>query len=318
MGKAIGGYFELEIKKGRHFHQAAVKLNTARNGLEYLLRTRQYTKIYLPYYTCEVILEPLKKLGIRYEFYHINEAFEPLFHKELNEGEALLYTNYFGLQRHVAENLAQLYPRLIIDNAQAFFAAPVSGSDTFYSARKFFGVPDGAYVYTDVHPDLELKQDYSFTRMSHLLKRMDYGAEAGYAEFRNNEDALINQQIFKMSELTQRLLEAIDYQEVSEKRKENFKYLHTLLGTKNKLCFDISQDAVPMIYPFYTDYPDLRKKLTENRVYVATYWPNVFEWCERDCLEYKLSGHLLPLPVDQRYGKEDMQYIAEIIMDYGK
>lgn len=318
MGKAIGGYFELEIKKGRHFHQTAVKLNTARNGLEYILQAKRYTKIYLPYYTCDVVLEPLKKSGAGYEFYHINEAFEPLFHKKLNEGEALLYTNYFGLQQHVAENLAQLYPRLIIDNAQAFFSAPVPGSDTFYSARKFFGVPDGAYVYTDVHPDLELKQDCSFTRTSHLLKRMDCGAEAGYAEFRNNEDLLINQQICKMSELTQRLLEGVDYQEVLKRRKENFRYLHALLRTMNKLCFDISLDAVPMVYPFYTDYPDLRKKLTENRVYVATYWPNVFEWCEKDCLEYKLSEHLLPLPVDQRYGKEDMEYIAEIIMNHGK
>lgn len=319
MEKAIGGYFSLELRKGEHYHLNALRLNSARNCFEYVLRIRGYRKVFIPYYNCEVMLEPLTKLGIEYEFYTINTDFEPVCLPVLKREEAFLYINYFGLRQTTVSMLAKYYGKqLVVDNAQAFFAAPMPGCDTFYSARKFFGVPDGAYIYTDVHPDQELKQDYSFTRMTHLLKRMDCGAEAGYAEFRNNEDALMNQETCKMSELTQRLLEAVDYQEVSEKRKENFRYLHALLGTKNKLCFDISWDTVPMIYPFYTDYPDLRKKLAENRVYVATYWPNVFEWCEKDCLEYKLSGHLLPLPVDQRYEKEDMQYIVEIIMNHGK
>ena len=31
---SIGGYFELEIREGKHFHQGAIKLSTARQCFE--------------------------------------------------------------------------------------------------------------------------------------------------------------------------------------------------------------------------------------------------------------------------------------------
>lgn len=36
MEKAIGGYFELELRKGEHYHKDALRLNTARNCFEYV------------------------------------------------------------------------------------------------------------------------------------------------------------------------------------------------------------------------------------------------------------------------------------------
>ena len=54
----------MELRKGVHQHKDAIRLNTARNSFEYVLRARQYTKVYIPYYTCEVMLEPINKLGI--------------------------------------------------------------------------------------------------------------------------------------------------------------------------------------------------------------------------------------------------------------
>lgn len=76
--KAIGGYFGLELWNGEHYHKDAIKLNTARNCFEYILRTRHYRKVYIPYYTCEVMLQPLQKCGIEWEFYHIDKCFEPV------------------------------------------------------------------------------------------------------------------------------------------------------------------------------------------------------------------------------------------------
>lgn len=35
---SIGGYFELEIREGEHFHQGAIKLSTARQCFEYILK----------------------------------------------------------------------------------------------------------------------------------------------------------------------------------------------------------------------------------------------------------------------------------------
>lgn len=171
---AIGGYFGLELRQGEYYHKEALCLNSARNCLEYILRARNYTKIYIPYYTCEVILEPITKLHIEFEFYSINQVIEPIKDYNLNSNEAFLYTNYFGLKQDCVKRLAKLYNKqLIVDNAQAFYAEPLEGIDTFYSPRKFFGVADGGYLYIDKKLDIELKQDYSYERMSHLLKRID-------------------------------------------------------------------------------------------------------------------------------------------------
>lgn len=39
---------------------------------------------------------------------------------------------------------------IILDNTQSFFQKPISGIDTIYSCRKYFGVPDGAYLSTNI------------------------------------------------------------------------------------------------------------------------------------------------------------------------
>ena len=168
--EAIGGYFSLELPLREEYHTDAIRLNTGRNCLEYILRVRGYKKVYVPYYTCEAVMEPINKLGIPYEFYHIDVHFEIRDRFTLKEGEALLYTNYFGLKQRYVEELAEkVGSRLIVDNTQAFYAKPLPGIDTFYTCRKFFGVADGAYLYCDAVLDDEIEQDYSYDRMAHLL-----------------------------------------------------------------------------------------------------------------------------------------------------
>ena len=107
MTDAIGGYFELELRKGEHYHKNALRLNTARNCFEYILRARKYTKVYIPYYTCDVMLEPLKKCNVDYVFYHINEQLDPIETYQLQLHEAFLYANYYGLKQRCVERLAE-------------------------------------------------------------------------------------------------------------------------------------------------------------------------------------------------------------------
>ena len=318
MTDAVGGYFELELRKGEHYHKNALRLNTARNCFEYILRSRKYTKVYIPYYTCEVMLEPLKKCNVDYVFYHINEQLEPIEETyQLQPTEAFLYTNYYGLKQRCVERLAEQYGKqLIVDNAQAFFAEPLEGIDTFYSARKFFGVADGAYLYTDAQLDMEFEQDQSYQRMSHLLMRADVGAEAGYGEFRKNDDSLIDNPIRLMSNLTEKILCSIDYDSIKQQRRSNYMQLDEQLRNKNGIHLTMDDDAVPMVYPYLTDDATLRKRLIENRIYVARYWPNVLDWCRPCDIEETLAKDMIPLPVDQRYGEEQMKRIIEIMWSY--
>ena len=71
--------------------------------------------------------------------------------------------------------------------------------------------------------------------------------------------------------------------------------------------------ACPMIYPFYTSDVTLKKRLIENKIFVATYWPNVFKWCNEDTLEYQMVERIIAIPIDQRYGKEDINKIISLI-----
>lgn len=107
--KPIGGFLELELNTGDHYHQNAIKLNTARNSIEYILRAKDYKKIYLPKYTCDSIIEPAKKLNIDYEFYSIDKNLEPIFDKELKTNEVFLYINYFSLKDNFVKKCLRIW-----------------------------------------------------------------------------------------------------------------------------------------------------------------------------------------------------------------
>ena len=316
MTEPVGGYFSLELPLVEEYHKDALRLNTGRNCLEYILRSRGYKKVYLPFFICSVVLEPFEKLGVQYVFYHVDERLELKVNPSVKAGEALLYVNYFGLKQRYVEHLARLYgTSLIIDNTQAFYAKPVTGIDTFYSCRKFFGVPDGAYLYTEKPLGVELEQDESYDRMSHLLRRIDQGAESGYDDFRKNDDRLSGQSVLRMSRLTHRLMRGIDYEGVACRRRANYRLLEKELGESNNIVLDLEDDAVPMIYPYLASIKGVRERLIAEKVFVACYWPDVLDWVDGSSLEYCLASQMLPLPIDQRYGTETMNGVVKELND---
>jgi len=313
---SIGGYFEIELDQKHEFHLDALKVNTGRNALEYILKANNYVKIYIPFYTCDVILEPIIKLNISYEFYSINSKLEPIFNfNDIGDKEAFLYTNYYGVKDNFVNELSRNCKNLIIDNAQSFFSRPIKGVDSFYSARKFFGVPNGAYLYSNNTIEGGLERDISpIQGVRHLIMRAEYGPEEGYKYFLSNEESLINNPIKKMSKLTQKILKSINYNKVINIRKMNFNYLLKNLNTDNELKFESNDIQVPMIYPFLRKNNDrLFKRLIENKVFVAKYWPNVKVWAGKDSFEYFLAENTLALPIDHRYNIEDMARIIKLI-----
>ena len=195
--KPIGGYFSLELNDGAERHSGALRLNAGRYALEYLLRARGYRKVYLPYYICDSVLQPFDRTGVKYEFYRINEQLEPAEKLTPSDDEAVLYVNYFGLKNRFVETFCDTYRNTILDFTQAFYSGKADSHgdkdhpcDTFYSCRKYFGVPDGAYLYTDCLLDEELPQDESFERMAFLTKRIDRSPQEGYADFHANDQRL--------------------------------------------------------------------------------------------------------------------------------
>lgn len=313
MNNSIGGYFELELSKKEEYHKNSIRLNTGRNALEYILLANSYTKLYIPYYTCEVILEPLKKLNIDYQFYSIDKTLSPIFDfNSIKENEAFLYTNYFGICDKIVSKLSLICKNLIIDNAQSFFSTPISNINTFYSPRKFFGVPDGAYLYSKKLLDQNFKIDSSIDRFDYLIGRIEFGAENFYNSFKKTEDSLKSEPIKQMSYTTKAILSSIDYNEIKKKRIENFNKYDEALNKSNKLKFELTSSSVPMIYPYLIENAsEIKKKLISNKIFVATYWPNVKQWANDDSFELFLYKNLLCLPIDQRYDFNDIERVLK-------
>lgn len=310
--KEIGGYIELDTCRHAMLHEDAILLNCGRNALAYLLEARGIKKLYLPYFLCDSVVNVCKKIGVEVAFYHIGENWLP---KDLviDEDTWLYIVNFYGqITREDLARLAAAYRNIIIDNAQAYFDAPLANVDTLYTSRKFFGVSDGAVLYTNSKLERSLEIDESFNRIHYVLGRYERTASEFYEEAAKNNDIFDNEEIKEMFRLTKNLLRSIDYEYVKQIRTNNFAYLHEKLRTVNKLNVRLIEGA--FMYPLLIDDGmKIRKQLQQMKIYIPTLWPNVLEECEPGTLEYKFAADILPIPVDQRYGVEAMEYLVEVI-----
>ena len=313
--KEIGGYFEMENLIGSEYHTAAIRINTGRNALLYLCLAKGINKVFLPYFLCDSVSNCLLRNEIAFEFYHVNEQFEPIFDAHLASNEFLYIVNYYGIFDNAKLlKYAEKYYNIIVDNTHAFFQKAIPDVDTIYSCRKFFGVPDGAYLYSNCSK-LELGNDNSATRMNHILGRFEGSASKFYNDFIDNDHAFNKLPLLSMSRLTSNLLTGIDYEKTIQLRNENFAILSSQLDEHNliseKECY------APYCYPFLVeDGMDLRRKLIENKIYIAKLWPNVTYEIGANELECDIACNMLPIPCDQRYTQDDMERIIRVVKEY--
>lgn len=312
----FGGFLPLELPLCNKcyfskYPDASIKsLNCARNAIAFICICIKPEKIYIPYYNCEMVVNTLKRYGITYEQYYLTEKLFPDIEK-IGEREWLLYVNYFG---NIADRdimaVCKKYSRVILDNTQAFYAKPVIKENCYniYSCRKFFGVGDGAYIVSaeDERMDSyeQLPIDKSWNRVAFLLRSIEEGTNAAYADSISNE-ANIGTEISRMSALTEHILNSIDYEKVRERRAENIKVLKRELGEINQLPLAIHSENL-MVYPFYYRNIYLRRVLIKNKIYTPQWWKYLIGIVQEGSVEFKYSQWLYPLPVDQRYEEKDM------------
>lgn len=306
----IGGYFELGGYNSSLYHKEAIALNTATNAVIYLIKAQKIKKIYLPYYLCDC-LDKIK-MYCNVEYYKINKDFTPRFNRKLKKNEYLYIVNYFGLlDNDIIQEYKNIYQNIIVDNVQAFFQMPVHNVNTVYSCRKFFGVPDGAFLYTNAKLNDNILQDKSKNRFIHILGRLEEDANSYFNEYKNNEKLLVDIDLAYMSKSTKTILEFMQYDRIKKKRTENYKYLNDKLKDSNYL--ELKDVDGAYMYPYYTKNAEiLRKKLLDNKIYIPVLWPNVLKQKE-DTTAYDYALNVLILPCDQRYGKAEMDRIIKII-----
>ena len=311
--KEIGGYFGLETFSGQEHYPSLIKLNSARNGLLYLLKARRIGKLYIPRYLCDTVSALCDRYGYTYEYYSVGSDFLPIFDISLAEDAWLYVVNYYGrLSNEVFLALQEKHKRLIVDNVQAFFQPPVPGIDTLYSCRKFFGVPDGAYLATDAILEEPLPVDISKDRMTHILGRFEGTGSAFYQAFQENDESFYTLELRTMSALTQNILRAVDYAAVRQRRNENYQTLAQALDSYNLLPA-LPVDG-PYCYPFYCkNGTQVRQLLAAQKIYIPTLWPNVPQIGSP--LECDYTQNILPLPCDQRYDHADMLRLIAAVLE---
>ena len=319
--KEYGGYLPLELIPGKeYFHdiQGAKieRYNCGRNAIAAAALSLPDVCLCIPHYNCNVVVDTLKYYNISYREYYLDDNMEPA-DVILRENEWLLYVNYFGVaNREKIERIAQKYERVIFDNTQAFFSAPILDGKCFnvYSPRKFVGLCDGAYlIWSGEHTiDADYPLDVSWERAFFLFKSIELGTNAAYQDNLNSKIPLADG-IKRMSVLTQKMLCSIDYAGVAQRRHNNYKLMREIFADYNQLNLPLEGFA-PFVYPLYIENDELRAKVVQNKIYAPQWWKYLLEKVPADSIEAKLSRWLVPIPIDQRYNEQDMRDIADIVL----
>jgi hypothetical protein len=315
--KTIGGFFELELSKklGESYHPKASALSTGRACLSVILQREKPSRVYVPFYTCDSLLVPLKELDIDYTFYSINEQLEISILPDLQPDELLVYINYFGVKDAYAQILRSLWgKKLVIDNTHSFFSIENNSDGWAYnSARKFFGVPDGAYLYGPYNTEVLPANDE--ISLEHLTKRLVGKQSEAYEAFVEYEKG-IDSAIRSISIVSEMLLSTVDYNKCKQQRIQNFAQYHRAFVNINALPIAWEKlGTVPAFcYPLLLQKPIDRKILFRQNIFIPWLWNDVnTRMNEGYELEKNLSENLLALPIDHRYFKHDIDRVVSLI-----
>lgn len=315
----IGSFLELQFLKGLEWYNQSkdiARLNTGRAAIAHAFRVTGCHSIWIPVYQCDTVRDTLLVHGADIKYYHMNNTFTPI---DLNptDDDAVLFVNYFGVMsyRRMYE-LAKRSKHPIIDNCQGFFCAPIENAMNIYSCRKFVGVPDGSYVigkdahlYVDEYP-----QCFSSGTAAFLLMRIEYGCEGKSYDARCiNEHRINSEGIMKMSKLTHTILDGTDYKFICRKRRENFQIAHELMSNLN--CIDpiqyYDEQTIPMVYPLVLEDDEAIQRLLRAKHFQGHWWSYICDEQPMDSFEYWISRYVIPITIDQRYGRKELEFICE-------
>ena len=277
-------------------------------------------RVLVPRFTCATVWEPLGRIGLPGVPYGVALSLEPLLPEDAGEDDVLLLTDYFGVSGEMVMRVASSFPGLVVvDATMALFSRyggmrlPAAKWASFYSLRKFAGVPDGGVAVASFEIPLPEAVASSEHRVEPLLRRRDGGAWAALAAGEAAE-AELSAPASRMSRLTRRLVQQVDWESIDARRRENYAQLHAALGPINRLTLPETLPHGPFCYPLLSGIPGLRDDLIDRGVALPLLWPEVIENCPAESSENELARSLLPLPLDHRYSSKEMDWLIHLIL----
>jgi len=344
--RVIGGEFELsEFKLGSPDMLSRLTRGlsgtwtlSGRSALSLILRTLQgegIRHIHLPTYLCESLIQPVKALGLRYSFYPVEADLRAK--PDPPSGAAVLIIHYFGWPNSAASDLRAEAGRsfqLIEDACQALlsdWSASVSVPRfIFLSPRKFGPTLLGGWCNVSVNL-AEAPRDTTALVQRSLAARIARGAylaepdapvnvsvERGYLEvFEAQERFLDDHPTYaSVPQLVLDVAAGLDWGAIAARRRQNWQILSDCLrGYVEPVIPVLPPSVVPLGYVVRLKERDrVRARLAERRIFCPVHWPipSVCRgYASREAIA--LAESCLTLPVDQRYGTEDMLYVADTL-----
>lgn len=320
--KEYGGFLPLELNPGKEwfatYEPSLMRFNSVKASLICLLEQFRPKRICLPYYYCPTTIAAIKHTGTEVTWYHIGED---LLGRDIPDepDTMVLLVNYFGVLDEALTSMAQTFcrARVILDHAHSFFCPPLQKENVYstYSAKKFFGIPDGAYLVGEVNRAAEQAPSFMAAHAQYLLTAYEEGTNAAYG-LKKQVDGAIAGNYAPMSVLAAGLLQNVDYDRVCRRRKENFSLFHRAFADVNALQLPDSCAAYhyPLLLNDMGEY--VKKRLVQDKIYVPTLWNGQELHLYGTEFEKGLTRNTAFLPVDQRYDKADVQYMIEKIKEY--
>ncbi|MFN7390707.1 hypothetical protein [Brevundimonas sp.] len=310
----IGGHFGLLLTEHDHPPPGRYGFESARAALYALLRKLGARQIHVPAYTCPDVGRACLAAGVEVVPYSLGPDFEPALPDAIDDDALVIVTDHFGLNRVWIDQARQRFPaeRLVVDNAQAYFASSGGALAALYSPRKFLPVPDGGFLETelDVHQG-PTDEAASLRHLALFAQRTGRPPEPSREAYLTAEARLGDISERGMSEITRQLIRCADQDRIRTIRQANFDRLAAALGDRNRLALR-REDQTPLVYPLIAEASAaVRQALQNERVFCPRYWSGL---SPTTAFEAALLEQAIFLPIDHRYGPGDMDRMIDIIL----
>lgn len=306
----------------------------------------------LPAYMCDSVFWPFDRAGWNLHFYHIGKNLEPEAESLSAHIENLKPGLFFIHPYYGFDTLKSLRPMLkawqsqgiciMEDVTQSYYLAHEKWDADYVigSLRKWYPIPDGGFaVSNEPFPEEFCGENKIFiqTKLDLLTKKWSYFHTPGSSEEKKNQKTAFMaknrdmeewldhyEKISPLSKESMKILSTLSEKDYRNRRNENYHYLFQQIKNKTKFtpvfAKENSFEAVdsPLYFPIYAKKrEELQKFLVNRGIYAPVLWPVGKEnECHLSETEQEIYDQILALPIDQRYGLSEMQYIAQALTEY--
>ena len=306
---------------------------SGRCGIYYCLQeiARHDTRkvAYVPLYTCETVLAPFEKAGYQLKFYELDQDLHSIFDTSvIDEISVLSLCGYYGFCNYDHDFVKACKEKGVVifeDVTHSMLSA--DGIDPLCdyfagSFRKWMGIDCGGFAVkrngTFETPLLQVEP-------THLKQRKEY-YETGDDDIFWEGELRLRQMFdcFAGDDNSEYILRHADFDSICRTRRENYAALLDALTAPlhgvQPVFPELPEATVPSHFCLYAENRDeFQQYLADYQIRSTVYWPvGPLVHPLPDSSEQYIYDHIISLPCDQRFSPSDMQYVAQILMDYSE